>query len=697
MTIDIERFTATASKYAALQGYVANAQMLSRAEVSRLVASGLTSIDIIQHIWSQNFNHSYAKQIRHDQIHARDFPLLWFDTDGDSMQLFSGINAAGQFIGVASDDSEELIDSVEVATGTLLQLNVTDDAKPRQRLSILTALKEALKKRSNPIKDAIIATLVLNTLGLFTAFYTMQVYDRVIPTKGFSTLLVLTVGVAIAILFEYLLRQTRANIMERCARGVDVDISSILISKVLAIRLDTRPSSVGSFVSQIRQFESIRGLLATSVLFVLADLPFAIVFIAVIAYIGGILAIVPMITVPLAIFVALVLRRQVDQYILENITESNQKNGLLFEVIDGIEALKSSGGSWRLEDRYNKLTESIAENDLNQRMVSARAINFSMLIQQFNHVGLIGLGAYLVTQGTLTLGGLIACAILMGRIFTPLSQIPNLVVQWKMAQIAMEGLDKVMQLPEQRDQATQLIIPTSTQGRLQAIDISFAYAGEHDVLQVDQLSIRADERIAVIGAVGSGKSTLLKLLAGLYQPNSGQILYDDIDIQQIAPDYVREQLAYLPQQARLFSGSLRDNLTLGLPSIDDSTILAACKKTGLDHAIKSHPRGLLLPITEGGRGLSGGQRQQTALTKLILTQPKVLLLDEPTESIDTSNEQNIMQELLSGSLASCCLIMSTHKPALLKYFDRIIVLDQGRIIIDGSRDQVVQKIRDIQK
>ncbi|NQW82063.1 MAG: ATP-binding cassette domain-containing protein, partial [Polaromonas sp.] len=397
--------------------------------------------------------------------------------------------------------------------------------------------------------------------------------------------------------------------------------------------------------------------------------------------------------VPVAILTGLYFRKPIERLTGENMAESNRKNGLLIEAVDGIESIKAAGGEWKMQDRYRNLTATIAVSELKLKTITSRATNLAQSIQQLNYVGLIVVGAYAISTGQLTMGGLIACSIISGRALGPLAQIPQLIVQWQHAKTALKSLDAIMAMPSDRSGEERLMVPDSCAGRLHMDKAVFAYREDQPTLEVAALSIRPGERIAVLGAVGSGKSTLIKMLSGLYQPKTGNILLDGIDMVQLAPEFVREHIGYLPQDVRLFNGTLRDNLTLGLPAPNDSLVLRAARLTGLDQVIQNHPKGLELEINEGGRGLSGGQRQLVGLTRLLLAQPRIMLLDEPTASMDIQLEARVMKHLFEDIAPESVLVVVTHKMGLLPHVNRIIVVDKGRIVADGPRDHILARMR----
>lgn len=647
-------------------------------------------------LWQIHFPQGQVRGLSVAQLQRSDFPVLWVSSNDDQVLILRGPLAQGGF--QAEDESGQSLElaSTKAAEGSVVQLRTDDEGwqgDEEKPSSAAEWFAFSIRKHRKIFIEAVVATLVISTIGLGSALYTMQVYDRVVPTKGFATLWVLTFGVILAIALELVMKQVRAQMVDRACKAIDQELSSVFFGKALDIRMDARPATVGTFAAQIRHFESVRNFMTSSTLFILADAPFALLFVGVIALIAGPVAIVPLILVPLAIFVGLSFRKPIEKATYDHMTESNQKNGLLIEAIDGIESIKAAGGEWKLADRWRRLTGTIAESELKVRAMSSLSTNLTMTIQQASYVGIIAVGAFEISSGNLTMGGLIACSIISGRALSPLAQMPNLIVQWKHAQIALKALDGIMAMPNERDENTHLVVPETCSGQLRLDRASFQYRKDTVTIEVPALSINPGERVAIIGPVGSGKSTLVKMLAGLYKPSAGALFLDGVDVSQLAPEFVREHIGYLPQDVRLFNGTLRENLTLGLPSPSDTQILRAASLTGLAQAIQDHPRGLELPIAEGGRGLSGGQRQLVGLTRLLLAQPKIMLLDEPTASMDGQLETVVMNHLFNEIAKDSVLIVVTHKLALLPLVNRIIVINRGKITIDGPRDEVVAKMR----
>lgn len=685
------------SRLAALQGHAIPAfrfgMLDQNADGVRL--SGLTPAQQAQERWNAHFPAAGARVLMLQALQKRHFPLLWLGEDGRSLLLYGRLSDGG----CKAEDAHGrhlTVPAHELARGSLLDLKVQVEAMAGHPQAPRTAADWfvfSIRRYRSAFTDAVLATFLLSLLGLVGAMYSMQVYDRVVPTRGYSTLLVLTVGALLGIGLELLLKQVRAHLVDRACKMIDQELSAVFFGKALDIRMDARPRTVGTFASQIRHFESVRNFMTSSTLFILADAPFAMFFVLVMGLISWQVALVPLLMVPLSMAVGWSFRKPIERSAGIHMAESNRKNGLLIEAIDGIESVKAASGEWKLLDRWRQLTALLGQHELYTKSLSTLSANLTQTLQQLNYIGMVAVGAYVITHGELTMGGLMACTIISGRALSPLAQLPGLIVQWKHAEIALKGLDAIMMLPSEREVGARLVVPQSCRGQLRMDKVGFTYGDARPALEVPALSVSPGERVAVLGAVGSGKSTLIKLMSGLFKPSAGTVYLDDIDVMHLAPEFVREHVGYLPQDVRLFQGTLRDNLTLGLPSPSDSQLLHAAAMTGLDQVIQKHPKGLELEISEGGRGLSGGQRQLVGLTRLLLMQPRLMLLDEPTASMDAQLESQVMKHLFEELPRDAALVVVTHKPGLLVHVNRIVVIDQGRVVIDGPRDQVLARLR----
>ncbi|MEY3672691.1 MAG: hypothetical protein RI904_2348 [Pseudomonadota bacterium] len=552
----------------------------------------------------------------------------------------------------------------------------------------------AILRRKAMLLDATIATVVINFIALATSLYSMQVYDRVIPRAGFDTLLVLTGGMVFALIVDTLIRNTRAMMIDREAGAIDSEVSEYFYARMQAVRLDARPRSIGTMAAQLRGTDQVRSLLSSASLFILADLPFALLFAGVMAWIGGIVAIVPVLAFPLSLALAGLMARFIKADTAAAQVTGNRKNGQMVEALDAAETIKANLGGWHMLAKWNRLVDEVHSHDLKVKRWSTFSGSGFSLIQQLAYVGVVCLGAFEVAKGNMTMGGVIACSILSGRVNGPLvAALPNLVIQWGYARSSLAALDGILTMPSDQPNDRQMIRQSDLSGHIQLKNVKFAHQGNRQGMSLSAMSIAPGERIGIIGPVGSGKSTLLKLLAGLYAPQDGHVLLDGVDIRQIAEEDLRRQVCYFPQDYRLITGSLRDNISLGLPSPDDEALLDAASKTGLADLIKNHPMGLDLPISEGGNGLSGGQRVQVGLTRTLLAKPKLLLLDEPTANLDQESEARVLQAIMQAIGPECTLIFVTHKMQLVGLVQRLILVAQGQIAIDGPTQAVLEKLR----
>ncbi len=553
---------------------------------------------------------------------------------------------------------------------------------------------KSLLRRKHIFVSAIIATIFANFLALITSLYSMQIYDRVIPRSGYSTLIALTVGAALGLLFDFVLRATRALMMEREAARVDEEVSEFFFSRVQSIRLDARPPQIGTLASQLRGIDQIRGLMSSSFLFLVADLPFALFFIYVIFLIGGAVAYVPLAAFPISIGLAFLFAWLIKSDTDKAQVSGNRKNGLLVESLDAAETVKANGGDWLMMGKWNRLIREVHDYEDPIKRTTATAGSIFSSIQQMTYIGMIAFGAYLVTVGEMTIGGLIACGILGGRVNGPLiAMLPNFIVQAGYARSSLRALNSILRLPNEETTSDRFMRPGSIEATIECNNLSFAYGEDSPALEVGRLKIEPGERVVVIGGIGSGKSTLLRMLAGLYRPQQGQVLLSGLEASQIAPDILRRNVGYVQQDPRLVNGTLRENLILGLRDPGDEAIIEAASKTGLSRMIAANPRGLGLEIAEGGRGLSGGQRMLTLLTRLLLLDPKILLLDEPTSNLDQNTEAVVLQQIIDMVGKDRTMVLVTHKLPLVRLGTRAIIMANGKIVHDDTPEKTLSKLQ----
>jgi ATP-binding cassette, subfamily C, bacterial LapB len=562
--------------------------------------------------------------------------------------------------------------------------------------SFTRQLEHQRKRHRGSMLEVVVASVVLSLIGMAVSLYSMQIYDRVIPTAGLQTLTVLMTGTLIALLFEWIMKLTRSRLMEGVIVDIDSNLSRFIFQRLLALRVDQMPASVGSLASQLRGYEQVRAFYTSSTLFVLVDIPIGATFLILIVLIGGAwLAAIPLFIIAALLLAGLIYRRKFLSLSMEGIAFSNMKTGLLVEAVEGSETIKSGGGEWRFLQRWLRVSAAAINNDIQMRGNNESLSYAAASLSQLSYVAIVTLGAWLAVQGDLTIGALVACTILGGRVVAPLTVLPTLLVQHTQAQAAIKGIERICTL-EVDHAGFRPLCPDLLQGDYLLKDVRFSYnacADSPAALVVPELRVRAGERIGIMGPIGSGKSSLLRLLTGLYRPQAGRILLDNLDIGHIDKRVVTEHVGYLQQDPRLFQGSLRDNLLIGLPDPGDQAIHDAMSRSRLIQVVANHPRGLELPIFEGGKGLSGGQRQLVAFTRLLLTRPRIWLLDEPTASMDQELEQHSLH-LLSQEMRdpSRTLVVVTHKTSLLSLVNRLIIIVGNRIIIDGPRDEVLARI-----
>ena len=554
-------------------------------------------------------------------------------------------------------------------------------------------IRDEIFAHSKLLREAVIGGLMINVVALATSFYSMQVYDRVIPTNAAQTLLVLTLGVLVAIVFELIAKRVRSGLYERLIDAVDQRLSRTIYLRFLAIRLDQLPQSVGGLAAQMRGYETVRGFFTAITTNFLVDAPFALLFLLIIGLIGGWLAVVPLVFFILCVVVGVYYRKQVDAFAGKANAASNQKTGLLVETIEGAESIKSGQGGWRMLARWMKTTDEARDFDLQMRNISEHSQHLAGALQQISYTLMIAAGALLVSRGEMTMGGLIACSILSGRVLAPVSMIPGQLVQWAHTKAALQGLDRLWALQDDHYGHEQPIVVASIRGDYRFDGVVASY-GTKKALALPSLIIRPGEKVGVLGPIGAGKTTLLRLLSGMYKPQEGRILLDDIDLGHLSKPVLAEHMGYVQQEGRLFAGTLRDNLILGQLDPGDEPILAAARQTGLLQAVIAvHPKGLQQEIFEGGSGLSGGQRQLVNLTRAFLRRPTLWLLDEPTASMDRGLELQVTQALKAAIRPSDTLVLVTHKGEMLELVERVIVIANQQVVLDGPKAQVLQKLQ----
>ena len=542
-------------------------------------------------------------------------------------------------------------------------------------------------------RAAMVAALLSNVLMLVSGLVTMVIYDKVIPNQSFVTLWTLAVGAALALVFDLFARQLRAHLIDLAGRKADLIIGSKLFRQTLAVRMEHKPGSAGSYAHSLAQIEVVRDFFTSASMSVVSDLPFIVVFVAMSFIVGGPLGWVLVLAIPLILGLTWAIQGRMRRAVRANMAEMADLQGTLVEAIEGLEDLKTSGAEGRFLRAYETSTAIAAESAMRTRAMHSWSNNLSATLQQAITLVMLVWGVYLIEAGAVSAGALIGAVMFAGRAIAPLGSVVSLAARYQGARAAMIALDQLMARPTERAADRNYVPLNQISGSMGLQDVGFAYpmAGEGappKVLKGVTLKLRAGERIAVLGRIGSGKSTVLRLLAGLYQPTEGMVDVDGIDLRQVDPAEFRAKVGFVSQEPRLFHGSLRDNVLMGRAHIDAARLVEVARLTGLDRVVAGHPLGWDLPVGEMGGLLSGGQRQLVALARSLVTKPKILLMDEPTSSMDAQSEVAFLRQLRDAAL-DCTLVVVTHRPAVLELVSRIAVMDAGRLVMDGPRDQVL--------
>ncbi|ORU92944.1 MAG: ABC transporter [Cycloclasticus sp. symbiont of Poecilosclerida sp. M] len=621
-------------------------------------------------------------------------PLLVLDpTQG--WGVLKGVNAKGEWVSewFSTEQSnwlEVIIDDLAVYQVFQLKMRKKFDASKSR---IFQMVKGELLIHKKWLIDAGLAGLLINVVSVVTAFYSMQIYDRVIPTSARQTLLVLTLGVLFIVLMEFIAKLVRSGLYEKLIDSVDRRLSRDVYKRFLALRLDQLPKSVGSLASQMRGYESVRSFLSSITTYLAVDVPFVLFYLLLITLIGGFLVFVPIAFFILALVVGLYFRVKVEG-LADNINASvNLKTGLLVESVEGAETIKSGQGGWRMLSHWMGITDEARSYELELKRITDYSQHMVGMFQQSSFVLMVASGALLVGNGALTMGGLIACSILSGRVLSPVAQIPNHLVQWANTKAAIGAIDALWDLRCDHNDIDQPVVPENMKGEYKIEAQTQMNYGEKVALVLPNVSIKPGEKIGVLGSIGSGKTSLLRLLSGMYKPNQGRILLDDMDLAHISKPILAERIGYLQQEGRLFKGTLRENLILGLVDPGDDQIMHFAKLTGLlDSVISKNALGLQQEIFEGGLGLSGGERQLVNLTRVMLRQPKIWLLDEPTASVDRNLEKRLIKAFEQTLSEQDTLILVTHKIEMLALVERLIVINNAEVVMDGPKAEVIAKL-----
>ncbi|UTF61352.1 type I secretion system permease/ATPase [Gilvimarinus sp. DA14] len=551
-----------------------------------------------------------------------------------------------------------------------------------------------VKAHRSLYRDVLFAAFMINLFALAMPLFVMNVYDRVVPNFAIETLWVLAIGVAIVLCADLVMKMVRAWFVDLAASRIDITLSANIMARVLGMRMTERPASVGSFAAGLQAFESVRAFIGSSTIIAFIDLPFVVVFSLVIGLLTSWWLVIPIaVGVLFCLLYAATVQAKMHELSLSSMEASAYRNAVLVESLDGLESLKALSAEGKMQRLWERATVYLSRTTTKMRLLSGSVTSGALWAQQLVAVSIIIVGVYLITEGDLTQGGLIAAYMLSSRIMAPVGQSAALMMQYHQAATALESVDMIMNKPVERPADAQWISHPRLRGRLEFKRVSFQYPNdEREVLRDVSFVIEPGEKVAILGRNGSGKTTIEKILAGLYAPASGSVLVDNIEVGQIDPAQLRHNIGYVPQDIHLFLGSLRDNITMGDPAASDQRIMEVINVCGLAEFINNHPQGLAMPVGERGSLLSGGQRQSVAVARALINDPSVLLLDEPTGSMDHSSEELLKKRLHEYAQDKTMLVI-THRTSVLSLVDRIIVLDSGKIVADGPKEKVVEALK----
>ena len=540
--------------------------------------------------------------------------------------------------------------------------------------------------------EIMIASFFINIFTIASSLFVMNVYDRVVPNNAIDTLTVLAIGVLTVFVFDFILKMLRGYFIDIAGKKTDVMLSSMIFEQMMGIKMEARPESVGNFANNMQQFDTFRDFFTSTTISALIDLPFVFFVLIIIYLIGGPVVIVPLISVPLVIFIGLIIQSPLNQVVKQSYRYAGQKHAMLIESLAGVETIKGMSAESPLQRKWEHTVGMAAKLAIKVRGLSLTAINFCAFIQQIASVFVVIYGVHIIAEGEMTMGALIACTILTGRALAPLSQVAGLLTRYHQSVAALQSLDNVMKMPTDRLRGkTPLHRPVLT-GDIEFKNVKFQYPRQ-SVPALDGISfkITAGERIGIIGRIGSGKTTIEKLMMGLYQAQEGTVLMDGTEISQLDPAACRRNIGYVPQDIVLFYGSVKDNIVYGAPFADDRAVLRAAKIAGVTEFVARHPQGFDMPVGERGEKLSGGQRQAVSVARSLILDPPILLMDEPTNMMDNRTEE-IFKTNLETLSKDKTLIIVTHKGSMLSLVDRLILMDGGKVIADGPRDLVLKAL-----
>lgn len=636
-------------------------------------------------------------QLRWDRLDRRHLPVLvWHDHAWRMAESVDHEDEEDVVQLSGPDGSQSTVPAPLLGSNPVLWVRMPPNEQRIDQLLRTDAsriLAQEIFRKKRWLVEVGVATVVVNLLAVFTSLFSMQVYDRVVPTFAYSTLIALVTGMVIMLMLDWALKFIRARILDSMAKQVDLRVSQRLFEHLLRLRLDTRPRSLGSLAAQMNGLETVRNFFSSTIVFALTDMPFALMFIAIIALLGGLVSLVYILLLPVAITLGWLAQRWLRDLARLEIQRGFERHGLLVDAIQGAETIQASGGAWRFADLWASITTTMANYSLKSKLITSTTTTTTATLGTIAYIAALVVGVLQIEAGNLTTGGLIACTILGGKVIGPVAQSVGLLVQWQHVRESLAMVNRLLEMETDRREDQVLLLPEFLPDTLHVDGVRFSYPNSPVVrLQTGNLVFQGGDRVVILGPNGCGKSTLLKVAAGLYKPAEGQVRLGGADLWELDPQIVNERIGYLPQDVHLFKGTLKSNLALA-GGVSDAALLGVVQLLAIDAMAADNPRSLEMEISEGGQGLSGGQRQLVGLARVFLVRPRLWLLDEPSASLDMESENRMLEALRSQIRATDIVLIATHRPRLISLANRVLVMQRGQIVADGKPEEVLPRLQ----
>jgi ATP-binding cassette, subfamily C, bacterial LapB len=647
------------------------------------------ALSAIRHV---GFEASFGELAVKDMV-AAHCPFIGFAKDGLAVVVES-ISDTGEALlrtsaGVVHMSRSEL--EARLQRHVLLARRVHQSAKPKGRDDWFWG---SFSQSKWLYAQVLAAATVTNFLGLSTSIFIMVVYDRVVPNEAIESLIALTIGVVIALAFDFAIKTLRSQFVDRAGKRADLRMSRLIFDKILNMRIDNRSQKAGAMASIVREFDTLREFFTSATLIALVDLPFIFFFIWVIYLIAGPLAWVPLIAVPVVIAAGLVIQPFLARIAKGAMQSNMSKQGVLVETLNGLETVQATGSGRLMRRRFEEASDAQSDLGLRNRLLSQFAINSAASVQQMAQIATIFYGVFLIQDGIITMGAMIAAVILGGRTLSPLSQLASAMSRANGAQQAYRSLSSVMR--EDQDETDGLrprLSRPHLSGCVELKNVSYTFPGaKAPIIRNLSLKIPSGQKVALVGRMGSGKSTLGRLMAGLIEPTEGAVMIDGVDIRQIDRSDLRRNVGVMLQESWLFSGTIKENLQMGFAEYGDAHLLDIARRAGVDDFVANHPQGYDMMLKERGEGLSGGQRQSINLARAMLHDPSLLILDEPTSSMDAASEKFVLARLIEWA-GHRTIVAITHRNSILEMVERVLVIEQGSVLADTTPEQLKAQAR----